>query len=398
METENTIIHVLLISSTGQGNVNPMLRLGKCLASKGLLVTFSTPQSHGKEMLKTNPNITNEPIQVGDGKLRFQFLDDEWDENEHKGEGLQAYANPLERVGKKNLLLMIKEHEELGHPVSRLINNPFIPWIPEVGESLGIPCALLWVQSCAITIDVQLPCCPTLKYYEMPTLLSPTSPPYTISLKTEMLRQQKNLPNTFCIFMETFQDLELELIEYMSKICPIKPVGPLFKLSSILYPDSTITGDIIKADDICMDWLYTQPPSSLENRGKFVQWSPQEHVLAHKSIGCFVTHCGWNSSMEAIANGVAVVGFPQFGDQVINAKFLEDVFGVGARLRKGDNANIVLGRDEIEKCLVEVLSGSKGVEIKDNALKLKVKAEMVVANKGSSQQNIEDFVNQLRNL
>lgn len=57
-----------------------------------------------------------------------------------------------------------------------------------------------------------------------------------------------------------------------------------------------------------------------KSRGKVVRWSPQEQVLAHRSIACFVTHCGWNSSMEAIASGVPVVAFPQWGDQVTNAK------------------------------------------------------------------------------
>lgn len=38
-------------------------------------------------------------------------------------------------------------------------------------------------------------------------------------------------------------------------------------------------------------------------RGRILQWSSQEEVLAHPSTACFMTHCGWNSTMEAVASG-----------------------------------------------------------------------------------------------
>nr|GMC92450.1 NAD(P)H-quinone oxidoreductase subunit U, chloroplastic [Ipomoea batatas] len=55
---------------------------------------------------------------------------------------------------------------------------------------------------------------------------------------------------------------------------------------------------------------------------KIVQWCPQEQVLAHPSLSCFVTHCGWNSSMEALTTGTPVVAFPQWGDQSQQRKIL----------------------------------------------------------------------------
>nr|BBA68563.1 flavone 4'-O-glucoside 7-glucosyltransferase [Nemophila menziesii] len=472
MECKNPdSLHVFLVSAPGQGNVTPMLRLAKSLASKGLLVTFSTPESYGKEMRKTNDDISDQPILIGEGSIRFEFLDDEWDENEHKGEGLDAYATHLERVGKQNLPRMFKKHEEEGRPISCIINNPFIPWVPEVAESLGIPSALLWVQSCAsfssyyhffndlvsfptesnLKKDVCLPSMPMLKYDEVPLLLYPIVPLPIISLKNAMLRQQKNLSKTFCVLVDTFQQLEDELIHYLSKLCPIRPIGPLFKISDT--SSSNISGDIRKADD-CIEWLDSKSPSSVVyisfgsivhlkqeqiteiayalmninisflwvmkppqkdsydkqhvlpqgflekvgEKGKVVKWSPQEQVLSHQSLACFVTHCGWNSSMEALANGIRVVTLPQWGDQVTNAKFLVDVFGVGVRLSRGDLEDRIIPREEIELRLLEVTSGEKATEMKHNALRWKKAAEEAVAKDGSSSKNLQEFVDELNNF
>ncbi|XP_004968267.2 cinnamate beta-D-glucosyltransferase-like [Setaria italica] len=72
---------------------------------------------------------------------------------------------------------------------------------------------------------------------------------------------------------------------------------------------------------------------AVAGRGMVVPWSPQERVLAHPATACFLTHCGWNSTLETVAAGVPVVAFPQWGDQCTDAKFLVDELGIGVRLR-----------------------------------------------------------------
>ncbi|KAE8669495.1 putative UDP-glucosyl transferase 88A1 [Hibiscus syriacus] len=44
------------------------------------------------------------------------------------------------------------------------------------------------------------------------------------------------------------------------------------------------------------------------------EWVNQQDVLGHSAIGGFVSHCGWNSVMEAARNGVPVLAWPQHGD------------------------------------------------------------------------------------
>ncbi|GMN27571.1 hypothetical protein TIFTF001_050474 [Ficus carica] len=79
----------------------------------------------------------------------------------------------------------------------------------------------------------------------------------------------------------------------------------------------------------------------------------------------------------------------------MNCKFLVDVFGVGVRLWRGEPGKVV-PRDDVEKCLLEATVGEKAAELKKNALKWKKAAEAAVAEGGSSDRNIEEFVEEVR--
>ncbi|CAL1377146.1 unnamed protein product [Linum trigynum] len=146
------------------------------------------------------------------------------------------------------------------------------------------------------------------------------------------------------------------------------------------------------------------PPGFVEDtsdRGLVVTWCCQLEVLAHTSTGCFVTHCGWNSTIEALSMGVPMVAVPQFADQPTNAKFVEDVWGVGVRVmvRKRDGEEKAMARrEEIEWGVVEVMEGERAKGIRKNAEKWKTLARAAVADGGSSDKNIEEFVDELVNL
>ncbi|XXG57021.1 hypothetical protein AAC387_Pa03g4289 [Persea americana] len=125
-----------------------------------------------------------------------------------------------------------------------------------------------------------------------------------------------------------------------------------------------------------------------------VPWCPQEEVLLHPSVACFFTHCGWNSSMESLCSGVPIVGFPRRGDQVTNAKFLADVFGVGVRV-KADRGSLA-SREEVEKCISEVVVGPRAEEMKKMAMKWKEAAAEAVSVGGSSDRNIQAVVDDIK--
>ena len=68
---------------------------------------------------------------------------------------------------------------------------------------------------------------------------------------------------------------------------------------------------------------------SVKDKGLIVTWCNQLELLAHQATGCFVTHCGWNSTLESLSLGVPVVCLPQWADQLPDAKFLDEIWDVG---------------------------------------------------------------------
>ncbi|KAB2623314.1 crocetin glucosyltransferase [Pyrus ussuriensis x Pyrus communis] len=132
----------------------------------------------------------------------------------------------------------------------------------------------------------------------------------------------------------------------------------------------------------------------LEELGRIVPWCSQVAVLSSPSLGCFVTHCGWNSSLESLVSGVPVVAFPQWTDQGTNAKLIEDTWKTGLRMTQNEEG-IVTG-EELKRCL-ELIMGSEeiGEEMRRNAKKWKDLAREAVSEGGSSDKNLKAFLDQI---
>lgn len=131
-------------------------------------------------------------------------------------------------------------------------------------------------------------------------------------------------------------------------------------------------------------------------RGLAVAWSPQKEVLAHKSVGCFWTHNGWNSTLESMTEGVPMLCLPRVGDQRIIAGFVSQVWRVGLELECDGDGRLV--RERISRAIERVMVGEEGREIKKRALEMKELVELALSDGGCSSQflgKLVDFIHLL---
>ncbi|KAF6171372.1 hypothetical protein GIB67_009513, partial [Kingdonia uniflora] len=125
--------------------------------------------------------------------------------------------------------------------------------------------------------------------------------------------------------------------------------------------------------------------------GKIVEWAPQQEVLAHPSIACFITHCGWNSTIEALSMGVPLVCWPYFADQIHDKNYICDVWKVGFSLDRDENG--IISKDEIKRKIEDVVSDN-GVRLR--VLEIKETAKKNVGAGGTSTKNLENFIQAIK--
>ncbi|XXG76438.1 hypothetical protein AAC387_Pa08g0788 [Persea americana] len=116
----------------------------------------------------------------------------------------------------------------------------------------------------------------------------------------------------------------------------------------VIRPDLVMGGHTILPQEL-MD--------EIEERGMHVSWYPQEDMLAHPSICLFLTHYGWNSTLESISYGVPMLCWPFFADQNTNCRYACNEWRVGIEI--GNNVK----REEIEGLIREMMGGKKGNEL-----------------------------------
>ncbi|CAO2834349.1 unnamed protein product [Amaranthus hypochondriacus] len=132
------------------------------------------------------------------------------------------------------------------------------------------------------------------------------------------------------------------------------------------------------------------PPEFLEmtkGRGLITSWCNQEQVLNHPAIGGFLTHCGWNSILETLINGVPVVCWPFFAEQQTNCWYCCGKWGVGMEI----DTNVK--RSEVEKQVRELMEGEKGKDMKRNAMEWRRLAhEVTNGPDGTSYKNLNKVI------
>ncbi|OIW11313.1 hypothetical protein TanjilG_20462 [Lupinus angustifolius] len=126
-------------------------------------------------------------------------------------------------------------------------------------------------------------------------------------------------------------------------------------------------------------------------------WAPQLLILAHPSIGGFITHCGWNSTLEAISAGVPMITWPLFADQFLNQNLVVHVLKVGVKVGvetpvtwgNEDKIGVLVKKEDVENAIKELMDEtSEREERRERVREFAKMAKNAVEKGGSSHSNV----------
>ncbi|KAL9397003.1 hypothetical protein Peur_011256 [Populus x canadensis] len=121
-------------------------------------------------------------------------------------------------------------------------------------------------------------------------------------------------------------------------------------------------------------------------------WAPQPQVLSHGSTGGFLTHCGWNSTLESVVNGVPLIVWPLYAEQKMNAWMLTKDIKVALRPKASENG--LIGREEIANAVRGLMEGEEGKRVRNRMKDLKEAAARVLSEDGSLSEVAHKWKNQ----
>ncbi|KVI08240.1 crocetin glucosyltransferase, chloroplastic-like [Cynara cardunculus var. scolymus] len=446
---------ILIVAFSGHGHVMPSLRFAKRLLNMGVDVTYCTSLSVVRRMEKeTTPHgLTFAPFSDGhDGGKQpnttlQQFISD------FAANGASAVAEiigsataagqPFDHLvyttvtpwaawvanahGVKSTLLWCQ---------TATIMNIYYYYFN--GNQ-----SLISSTNSDPIFSINLPGLPPLTTADLPSFVLPSCPKED-DIYLRILKDHVDaLKLSSRILVNSFNDLEFESIGAIKKL-EFLPIGPLVPSEVVVGKESknnTSGKDFFeKWEDGYIHWLNTKATSSvvyvsfgtiatfsmdqmeeiaigllesrrpflwairdsgiaeklskieeLKKQGMIVDWCSQVEVLSHQAIGCFLTHCGWNSTLEALVAGIPMVVFPQWSDQQTNGKMVEDVWRTGIRVRRREGDGMVEGV-EIQRC-VKIVMGDE--EMKKNAENWRKLAREALNNGGSSTINLQAFLDDI---
>ncbi|MED6182999.1 hypothetical protein PIB30_033906 [Stylosanthes scabra] len=144
---------------------------------------------------------------------------------------------------------------------------------------------------------------------------------------------------------------------------------------------------------------YGSVPDGFENRvsgrGIVVRgWVPQVSILGHRSVGGFLSHFRWNSMLEGVASGVALLGWPMEADHFVNAWLFVDAMGVAVKVCDGEDS--LPDPDELGRVIHGSMVGNS-IQ-KERAKAMREEAIKAVSDGGSSYKELDDLVHALKQL
>lgn len=450
---ENQKPHLLALPFPAEGHINPLLNFSKRLISKGFRITFIIAVD---DITKKSAHDTHDSSSLE--LFNIEYISNGSNEGEEP-DSLAGFFRRLHATMSRDLVKLIEKLSSSDFPPKVLVYDSTLTWALDVAHQMGLLGASFFTQSCAACTlyyhmqegkvsaipdeehsSVLIPPLPLLQIDDLPSFTQVHDKDHTV-IKL-LVGQFSNVEKANWIFFNSFDKLEYEVANWMAKKWSIKTVGPTILkdnkhhgaclvemksdaclkwldergFRSVVYVSLGSVADlrgeqmeelargIVKSDHYFL-WMVRVSEecklpanfkSEISEKGLIVNWCPQLEVLAHQAVSCFLTHCGWNSTLEAMSSGVPMIAIPHFVDQSTNAKFVADVWQTGVRVT-ANNEGIVT-REEISMSIKSVTEGDSAKEFRRNAEKWKELAQEATSQGGSSHKNIDEFVSQVLSI
>ncbi|KAF7052131.1 hypothetical protein CFC21_060275 [Triticum aestivum] len=444
--------NVLLVPYPCQSHINPMLQFAKRLASKGVPAALIVTRFIARTVRFYAGPVRVESISDGhdEGGLPSAASVDEYVER-LESNGSASLAALIEEGHFTHVV-----YDSFMHWVARTARGLGLSAVPFSTQSCAASAVYYYVNSGLLDApppgdaggrSEPFAGLPGLERWEFPSFVfHDASYP---ALTAPALAQFADRDAGDWVLVNSFDELEFEVLDGLKHHFKARAIGPCVPLPAV--DDSvdvdcfTYGANLLSPEDTCIKWLDAKSPRSvvyvsfgsnasigaaqmeelargLLATGKpflwvvrageeaqlprhlldaatasgdalVVRWSPQLDILAHRAVGCFVTHCGWNSTLEALGFGVPMVALPLWTDQPINARFIEEAWGAGVRARRDASAG-VFPRGEIEQCVRAVMEDEDGraASARAAARRLRDAARGVLAPGGSSDKKLGEFL------
>ncbi|KAL0409994.1 UNVERIFIED_CONTAM: UDP-glycosyltransferase 73D1 [Sesamum latifolium] len=140
----------------------------------------------------------------------------------------------------------------------------------------------------------------------------------------------------------------------------------------------------------------------IHGRGLLIKgWAPQVLILSHPAISGFLTHCGWNSTIEGVCSGVPMITWPMFAEQFLNEKLIVEILRIGVRVgvelpvRWGEEekVGVLVMKEQVGNAIGMLMGGGEeGEKRRIRAQDLRSVAMSKMENSGSVHRNISVLI------
>ncbi|KAK1316069.1 UDP-glycosyltransferase 85A5 [Acorus calamus] len=208
------------------------------------------------------------------------------------------------------------------------------------------------------------------------------------------------------LILNTLDPLESTVLSHIrSQIPNVYPICPIH--AAAIKSTSTCMGSLRDVDRSCKEWLDAQPPKSIVyvsfesiavmSRDQLLELvnsgqrfcGPRTEVLSYAAVGGFLTHSGWNSTLESMFEGVPMLCWPFFTDQQINSRYVSEV---------GLDMKDTCDRVTVERMVRELMEGVRSDCLRRSAVAMAEKAKGSVGEGGSSCVELKRLVNNIRSI